>query len=43
METVAIISVVSILLWFIIGAKNSVNLNNFSEKELRDRDKDEKK
>jgi len=39
LEIVAIISVVSILLWFIIGAKNSVNLNNFSEKELRDEDK----
>lgn len=38
MEAVAIISVISIFLWFIIGAKDSVNLNNYSEKDLRDKE-----
>lgn len=38
MEIVAIVSIVSVLLWFIVGAKNSVNLNNFSESELKDKE-----
>ena len=38
MEVIAIISIISVFLWFIIGAKNSVNLNNYSEKDLRDKE-----
>jgi hypothetical protein len=36
MQTVAIISIISILAWFIMGVSRSVNLNNFTEDELRD-------
>ena len=36
-EVIAGISFISVLLWFIIGAKNSVNLNNYSEKDLKDK------
>jgi len=38
MEAVAIISIISVLLWFILGVKNSVNLNNYSEKDLRNKE-----
>ena len=38
MEVIAIISIISVFLWFIIGAKNSVNLNNYSKKDLRDKE-----
>ncbi len=40
METVAVISIISVLAWFIFGYKNSVNLNNYTEDELKDKDKD---
>ena len=39
MEAVAIISIASVLLWFIIGAKNQANSNNFFKKELDNEDK----
>jgi len=34
-EVIAGVGFISVMLWFIIGAKNSVNLNNFSEKDLK--------
>ena len=37
-EIIAGIGFISVLLWFVIGAKNSVNLNNYSEKELKDKE-----
>lgn len=37
MEAVAIISIISVLAWFIFGVKESVNLNNFSEDDLKDK------
>ena len=43
MEAVAIISVVSILAWFLLGINKSVNINNYSEDELRDEIEKEKK
>ena len=36
MEVVAIISIVSVLIWFIMGARHSVNLNNYTEDELKE-------
>ncbi len=39
MEAVAIVSIVSVLLWFIIDAKNKIKLNSFNEKELSEEDK----
>ncbi len=40
-EIIAGISFISVMLWFILGAKDSVNLNNYSEKELKeDKDKE---
>lgn len=39
-EIIAGVGFVSVLLWFIVGAKDSVNLNNFSEKDLKDKDDD---
>ena len=38
MEIVAIISIVSVLAWFIFAYKNSVNLNNYTEDDLKDKD-----
>lgn len=38
MEIVAIISIISVLAWFILGAKSSANLNNDSEDDLNKRD-----
>jgi len=37
MEAVAIISIVSVLLWFIIGAKNQAKVNTFNEQEIDDK------
>ena len=37
MEAVAIISIVSVLIWFIMGARNSVNLDNYTEDELKEK------
>lgn len=37
MEAVAIISIISVLAWFIFGVRNSVNLNNFSEDDLKEK------
>ncbi len=39
MEAVAIISIASVLLWFIIGAKNQASSSMFFKKELDDEDK----
>ena len=39
-EIIAGVGFVSVLLWFILGVRNSVNLNNYSEKELKDKDSD---
>ena len=39
MEAVAIISIASVLLWFIIDAKNQSKPNDFNEQELKDEDK----
>jgi len=36
-EIVAIISINRILAWFIFGYKNSVNLNNYTEDDLKDK------
>ncbi len=36
---IASIGFISVMLWFILGAKNSVNLNNYSEKELKRKQK----
>jgi len=38
MEIVAVISIVSVLAWFILGYKNSVNLNNYTEDDLKDKE-----
>jgi len=37
MEAVAIVSIISVLVWFIFGVRNSVNLDNFSEDDLKDK------
>ena len=37
-EIIAGVAFISVMLWFIIGAKNSVNINNYSEKELKDKE-----
>lgn len=37
MEAVAIISIVSVLIWFIMGFRNSVNLYNYTEDELKEK------
>ncbi len=34
-EIIAGVGFISVMLWFILGARNSVNLNNYSEKELK--------
>ena len=36
METVAIVSIVSVLIWFIMGFRNSVNLDDNTEDELKE-------
>lgn len=36
MEIVAIISIVSVLAWFLIGFRKGVNLDHYSESQLRD-------
>lgn len=36
MQAVAIISIVSVLIWFIMGFRNSVNLDNNTEDELKE-------
>jgi hypothetical protein len=38
MEIVAIISIVSVLAWFLVGYRNGVNLDNFTESQLKDDD-----
>lgn len=38
LEIIAIISIVSVLLWFLIGANKSVNINNYTEEELKDKE-----
>lgn len=38
MEIVALISIISVLAWFIFGVKDSVNLNNYTEEELKDKE-----
>ena len=38
MEAVAIISIISVLAWFVFGVKNSVNLNNYTEEDLKKKD-----
>lgn len=39
MEAVAVISIISVLAWFMFGAvRNSVNLNNYSEEDLKKKD-----
>jgi len=38
MEIVAVISIISVLAWFIISARNSTNLNNYSEDDFKNRD-----
>jgi hypothetical protein len=35
MEIVAIISIISVLAWFLLGVRNSVNLDNYTEEELK--------
>jgi hypothetical protein len=35
MQTVAIISILSVFIWFLMGVKNSVNLNNYTEDDLK--------
>ena len=35
MEAVAIISIISVLAWFLLGVKNSVNPNNYTEEDLK--------
>ena len=42
LEVIAIISIVSVLLWFFIGAHKSVNINNYTEEELKEQEKEEK-
>jgi hypothetical protein len=37
MEAVAIISIISVLAWFVFGVKNSVNINTFSEDDLKEK------
>jgi hypothetical protein len=38
MEIVALISIMSVLAWFLFGARNSVNLNNYTEEELKEKE-----
>lgn len=38
METVAIISIISVLAWFMFGVRNSVNLNNYTEEDLKEKE-----
>lgn len=35
MEIVAIISIISVLAWFLLGVRGSVNLDNYTEEELK--------
>lgn len=39
MEIVAVISIVSVLAWFLLGAHRSVNINNYTEDQLRDEER----
>ena len=39
MEAVAIISIASVLIWFIIGAKNQANSSMFFKNKFDDEDK----
>ena len=44
MEIVAIISIVSVLAWFLVGFRKGVNLDNFTESQLKEEpDGDEQK
>ena len=43
LEVIAIVSIVSVLLWFLIGAHKSVNINNYTEDELKKKEKEEEK
>ena len=43
MEIVALISIVSVLAWFLLGAHKGVNLNNYTEEELMKEDREEEK
>ncbi len=36
-EIIAGVGFISVMLWFIIGAKDSVNINNYSEDDLKKR------
>lgn len=36
LELVAVISIVSVLAWFLFGARKGVNLDNYTEAGLRD-------
>ena len=37
MEVVAVISILSVLAWFVLGVSKSVNINNFTEDELKNK------
>ncbi len=38
METVAIISIISVLAWFILAYKNSGDLNSFGADDIKDKE-----
>lgn len=38
MEIVAIISIISVFIWFILAAKNKVNTKDYYEDEAKDKD-----
>lgn len=38
METVAIISIISVLAWFILAYKNSGDLNRYDEDDSKDKE-----
>lgn len=38
LEIIATVSIVSVLLWFLIGANKSVNINNYTEDELKEKE-----
>lgn len=43
LELVAVVSIVSVLLWFIVGARKGVNIDNYTEAGLKEEIEEEKR